>query len=108
MHLYSVPIGCELPNMPPVSPLSLPACCTSPLPTSRPAAALLLGAKSAVGTDTDPLAVRAAAANAVLNDCQERFQVLQCGASLADPDPLLQVIPCLDVGWLPRAHAATC
>lgn len=55
------------------------------------AAALLLGARSAVGTDTDPLAVRAAAANAELNGLQERLQLVQCGANLSDPDPLLQV-----------------
>ena len=56
-------------------------------------AALLLGASSAVGTDTDPLAIRAAAANAALNGLQDRMQVLQCAASLSDPDPLLQVSP---------------
>ncbi|KAF8064663.1 prmA [Scenedesmus sp. PABB004] len=52
-------------------------------------AALLLGAASAVGTDTDPLAVRAAEANAVLNGVQGRLTVVRCGASLHDPDPLL-------------------
>lgn len=61
-------------------------CCAAVL-----AAALLLGAKSAVGTDTDPLAVRAAAANAALNGLEGRFQLLQCGANLSDPDPMLQV-----------------
>jgi predicted nicotinamide N-methyase len=55
------------------------------------AAALLLGAESAIGTDTDPLAVRAAAANAALNGLEQRFQLLQCGANLSDPDPMLQV-----------------
>lgn len=55
------------------------------------AAALLLGASRAVGTDTDPLAVRAAAANAELNGLQDRLQLVQCGASLSDPDPLLLV-----------------
>ena len=38
-------------------------------------AALLLGAASAVGTDTDPLAVQSAAANARLNGVGKRFQV---------------------------------
>ena len=38
-------------------------------------AALLLGAASAVGTDTDPLAVQSAAANARLNRVGDRFQV---------------------------------
>lgn len=66
-------------------------------PLSLRSAALLLGAKSAVGTDTDPLAVRAAAANAALNGMEQRFQLLQCGASLSDPDPMLQVglVQCL-------------
>ncbi len=40
-------------------------------------AALRLGAASAVGTDTDPLAVLAAAANARLNGVADRFQVRQ-------------------------------
>lgn len=68
-------------------------CCAWPLPAR--AAALLLGAKSAIGTDTDPLAVRAAAANAALNGLQDQMQLLQCGANLSDPDPLLQVGACL-------------
>lgn len=54
-------------------------------------AALLLGASRAVGTDTDPLAVRASAANAELNGLQDRLQLVQCGAGLSDPDPLLQL-----------------
>ena len=40
-------------------------------------AALRLGAASAVGTDTDPLAVLSAAANARLNGVADRFQVRQ-------------------------------
>jgi hypothetical protein len=35
--------------------------------------------------------VRAAAANAGLNGVTEAVQLLQCGASLSDPDPLMQV-----------------
>ncbi len=38
-------------------------------------AALRLGAASAVGTDTDPLAVLSAAANARLNGVADVFQV---------------------------------
>jgi ribosomal protein L11 methylase PrmA len=64
-------------------------CC--PLVCLSAAAALLMGASSAVGTDTDPLAVRAAEANAGLNGMQGRFTVLKCGANLNDADPLLQV-----------------
>uniref|UniRef100_A0A383VKK8 ETFB lysine methyltransferase n=1 Tax=Tetradesmus obliquus TaxID=3088 RepID=A0A383VKK8_TETOB len=56
-------------------------------------AALLMGASSAVGTDTDPLAVRAAEANAGLNGMQGRFSVVGCGANLDDADPLLQLEP---------------
>ena len=63
------------------------------------AAALLLGAESAVGTDTDPLAVRAAASNAALNGLEQRFQLLQCGANLSDPDPMLQVGFVWGRGW---------
>jgi len=55
-------------------------------------AALKLGAASAVGTDTDPLAVRAAARNAELNgpQCAAAFRVLQCGPSSHDPDPVAE------------------
>lgn len=55
------------------------------------AAALLLGAESAAGTDTDPLAVRAAAANAELNGVQEKLTLVRCGPSLDDPDPMQEV-----------------
>lgn len=41
-------------------------------------AALRLGAASAVGTDTDPLAVLSAAANARLNGVADAFQVRHC------------------------------
>lgn len=54
-------------------------------------AALHMGAASAVGTDTDGLAVRAARRNAALNGLAERFAVLQCGAGVDDPEPLEQV-----------------
>jgi ribosomal protein L11 methylase PrmA len=55
------------------------------------AVALLMGASTAVGTDTDPLAVRAAEANAGLNGVQGRFSVVKCGANLNDADPMLEV-----------------
>jgi ribosomal protein L11 methylase PrmA len=50
-----------------------------------------MGAKNAVATDIDPLAVRAAKANATLNGVQQQMQVLPCGPSLQDPDPVSQV-----------------
>lgn len=50
-----------------------------------------MGASNAVGTDTDPLAVRAAEANAVLNDLQDKFMVVRCGANLDDPEPVAEV-----------------
>lgn len=56
------------------------------------AAALLLGAASAVGTDIDPLAVGVASANAALNGVQQRLSVLQCGARLDEPDPVVQQV----------------
>jgi hypothetical protein len=31
-------------------------------------------------------------ANAALNGLEQRFNLLQCGASLSDPDPMLQVV----------------
>ena len=39
-------------------------------------AALLLGAKKAVGVDIDPTAVRTAAENAALNRVEDRFEAL--------------------------------
>ena len=45
-------------------------------------AALLLGASRAAATDVDPLAVRAAGANAALNGVAERLVALQCARSL--------------------------
>lgn len=56
-------------------------------------AALKLGAREAVGTDTDPLAVRAAVRNAELNgpECTAAMTVLQCGPSSDDPEPVAQV-----------------
>ncbi|KAI8475954.1 MAG: ribosomal protein L11 methyltransferase-domain-containing protein [Monoraphidium minutum] len=53
-------------------------------------AALLFGAEQAVGTDTDPLAVRAAARNAGLNGCGGAFVSLQCSPDLAGPEPLAE------------------
>lgn len=53
--------------------------------------ALLLGAARAVGTDTDPLAVRVAAQNAKLNGVEEDFDVYKCEPSIHEPDPLQQV-----------------
>ena len=54
-------------------------------------AALHMGAASAVGTDTDALAVRAARRNAGLNGMTGRLAVLQCGAGSGDAEPLAQV-----------------
>ncbi|CAL5220663.1 g2709 [Coccomyxa viridis] len=51
-------------------------------------AALKLGAAQAYGTDTDALAVRAAAQNVALNAMEERFQAVQCEASTEGPEPL--------------------
>ena len=51
-------------------------------------AALKMGGAQAYGTDTDPLAVRAAAQNAALNGMAERFQAVQCGGSAEGPEPL--------------------
>lgn len=51
-------------------------------------AALKLGAAQAYGTDTDALAVRAAAQNAALNTMEGRFQAVQCEASAEGPEPL--------------------
>ena len=51
-------------------------------------AALKLGAAGAFGTDTDPLAVRAATQNAALNAMGERFSAVQCEASVEGPEPL--------------------
>ncbi|GBF95339.1 ribosomal protein L11 methyltransferase [Raphidocelis subcapitata] len=53
-------------------------------------AALLLGAGRAVGTDTDPLAVRAAARNAELSGVAGGFRCLQCSPDLEGPEPLAQ------------------
>ena len=51
-------------------------------------AALKLGATQAYGTDTDALAVRAAAQNASLNTLEGRFRAVQCEASIEGPEPL--------------------
>ena len=45
-------------------------------------AALLLGASRAAATDVDPLAVRAAGANAALNGVTERLVAVPCGHSM--------------------------
>ena len=44
-------------------------------------AALLLGARSAIGTDIEPLAVRSATQNAALNNVGDAFTALRCGGS---------------------------
>lgn len=49
-------------------------------------AALLLGASRAVGTDTDPLAVRASAANARLNGVSGAFVAMRVAPDLPDAD----------------------
>ena len=55
-------------------------------------AALKLGAARAYGTDTDALAVRAAAQNAALNDMEGSFQAVQCEASTEGAEPLAAVL----------------
>ena len=49
-------------------------------------AALLYGASSAVGTDTDPLAVRVAQRNAHLNNLGDKMAVIQCSTSARQED----------------------
>jgi ribosomal protein L11 methylase PrmA len=44
-----------------------------------------------VGTDTDPLAVKAAARNAELNGCAASFVSLRCSPHLSDPEPMQEV-----------------
>lgn len=51
-------------------------------------AALLLGASRAVGTDVEPLAVKAAAQNAAINGVSGSFVPLLCAADLHAPEPL--------------------
>lgn len=54
-------------------------------------AALLMGAASVVGTDVDPLAVKAARGNAELNAVSSRFTAVQCSSSIQGPDPVHQL-----------------
>ncbi len=51
-------------------------------------ASLLLGASQAVGTDTDPLAVKASQRNGELNGVWGGLRVVQCMPSLDDEEPL--------------------
>lgn len=51
-------------------------------------AALLLGAGRAVGTDIEPLAVKATEANAALNGVSGRLAAYQCAADLQQEEPL--------------------
>ncbi len=41
-----------------------------------------------VGTDVDPLSLKASARNAALNGVSDRFAALLCSASISDPEPL--------------------
>ena len=41
-----------------------------------------------MGVDTDPVAVRAASQNGVLNRFDGRLVTLRCGPSIDDPEPL--------------------
>jgi ribosomal protein L11 methyltransferase len=52
------------------------------------AAALVMGAARAVGTDVEPLAVRAAAQNAALNGVGARLTALVCSADVAGEEPM--------------------
>ncbi|KAL0043426.1 hypothetical protein WJX79_004460 [Trebouxia sp. C0005] len=56
-------------------------------------AALLMGAASAVGTDVDPLAVKAAKDNAALNSVRDRLTALQCSPSVQGEDPVACMAP---------------
>ncbi|KAI7836968.1 hypothetical protein COHA_009152 [Chlorella ohadii] len=51
-------------------------------------AALLMGAARAVGTDIEPLAVKATVSNAVLNSVADRLDAYACAASLEQQEPL--------------------
>ncbi|PRW20360.1 ribosomal L11 methyltransferase isoform B [Chlorella sorokiniana] len=51
-------------------------------------AALLMGATRAVGTDIEPLAVKATQSNAALNSVAERLDAYTCAASLEQQEPL--------------------
>ncbi|KAI3424280.1 hypothetical protein D9Q98_009835 [Chlorella vulgaris] len=51
-------------------------------------AALLMGAERAVGSDVEPLAVKATQANAALNGVSERLAAYLCAADLKQPEPL--------------------
>jgi ribosomal protein L11 methylase PrmA len=51
----------------------------------------VLPARQAIGTDTDPLAVKAAARNAEHNGQGARFVSLQCAPDLDGPEPLAAV-----------------
>jgi hypothetical protein len=72
-----------------------PACLppsTEPVPANPgPARAPARHAPQAVGTDTDPLAVKAAARNAGHSGVGARFTSLQCAPDLDGPEPLAAV-----------------
>lgn len=51
-------------------------------------AALLMGAKEAIGTDVDSLAVKAANRNAELNATEGKFKALLCEPDIDGPEPL--------------------
>lgn len=53
-------------------------------------AALVLGAARAVGTDVEPLAVKAATQNAALNGVAAKLQALRCWADLEAGEPLAE------------------
>ena len=69
-------------------------------------AALLLGAGQAVGTDVDPLAVKAAAQNARLNGVEEKLQVLVCSASAEEREEPLAAAAAAAAGAAEAAPAA--
>jgi len=51
-------------------------------------AALVMGAAHAVGTDVEPLAIKAAMQNADINDVGGAFLALQCDSDVSQPGPL--------------------
>lgn len=42
-----------------------------------------------VGVDVEPLSIKAATQNAVLNDVDSNFKALICSPRMSDPDPLI-------------------
>ena len=69
-------------------------------------AALLLGASRAAATDVDPLAVRAAGANAALNGVAERLVAVPCAHSmpLHTTSGIVNISSLLQRSWAARCY----